>query len=199
MLNISECSKITGYLLPNISILAIKTACMIKCRIIIFILTAVWFFYGCSTMRYIQDPVSQKRQTELKKMRSGNIFTHAGKVFFSLLVSSVIETNTNLIPNNHEFQGFKLINPDDDTLYINMLTDVYWDEDNYCDFLDIRIPPGKKCKIFVPSYANYNLYFSNTPENSDDEMIEIYTGDLKRISLYPGLTKSEEQNYNQIN
>lgn len=172
---------------------------MVRSRNFIFLLVTLFFLYGCNQTRYIQDPVSKKRQSELKKMRSGNIFTHIGKVFFAVLVSSVIETNTNLTPDNQEFKKLKLINPGDDTLYVNMLTDVYWDVDNYCDFLNIQIPPGKKCKIFVPAYANYNLYFSNTPESNDDEMIEIYTGELKRISLYQGLTKPEEQKSNLNN
>lgn len=40
----------------------------------------------------------------------------------------------------------------------------------------------------VPMNAAYNLYFSNTPQSDDDEMIEIYTTDVKRFSLNPGMT-----------
>ena len=70
-----------------------------------------------------------------------------------------------------------------------MLTDAIWDKNDYCDFMDIRIPPQKNCKILVPVATNYNLYFSNTPQNDDDEMLSIFTSDVKNISLYSGLTK----------
>lgn len=80
------------------------------------------------------------------------------------------------------------MNPTKDTMYINMLTDVTWDKNDYCDFMDIRIPPKTNCKVLVPVDANYNLYFSNTPEDDDDEMLEIFTSDINKLSLYPGIT-----------
>jgi hypothetical protein len=79
-----------------------------------------------------------------------------------------------------------------------MLADVYWDEENYCDFMDIRIPPHSNCKVLVPTDANYNLYFSNTQESEDDEKINFYTNGIKKISLYPGLTLNNDTiNLNQ--
>jgi hypothetical protein len=79
-----------------------------------------------------------------------------------------------------------------------MLTDFFWDEDNYCDFMDIRIPPKEKCKLLLPVDANYNVYFSATPEKDDDEHIEINTNDFKRISLYPGLTLPETESEKKL-
>jgi hypothetical protein len=69
-----------------------------------------------------------------------------------------------------------------------MLTDIYWDKDDYCDFMDIRIPPKQSCRILVPVNAVYNVYFSETPQNDDDEMIEIKTSEKSRINLLPGMT-----------
>ncbi len=106
----------------------------------------------------------------------------------SVFSSSALDTEIEWHPSEQEFKKLKLINPTADTMYINMLTDIFWDKNDYCDFMDIRIPPKTECKIFVPVNANYNLYFSNTPQTDDDEMLEIFTTDLKRISLYPGIT-----------
>ena len=154
---------------------------------IIFILTLT----ACNSTKYIHHNLSKERQTELKKMRSKNTFSHIGMAIGSMVLSSALEIEMDLIPN-HEFKKLKLLNSSKDTMYVNMLTDVYWDEDNYCDFYDIRIPPNKKCKIYVPVDANYNLYFSNTSIDTDDEMLEINTNDLKKIFLYPGIISDIE-------
>lgn len=131
---------------------------------------------------------------ELNKHRSGNIFAKIGLTLSSIIVSSTFDMDVALYPQDHEFKKFKIRNASADTLYINMLTDVYWDEYDYCDFLDIQLPPQKKTKILLPVDAAYNLYFSNTSRADDDELIEIYTGNLKKITLYPGLTKPGEIN-----
>ena len=124
----------------------------------------------------------------MQKHRSGNVFSDVGLAFASLFVMAALDVEMDLGPKNQQFKKFKLINPTSDTLFVNMLADVYWDEENYCDFLDIRIPPKSHCKILIPTDSNYNLYFSNTKEESDDEMIEFYSNALKKINLYPGLT-----------
>lgn len=99
-----------------------------------------------------------------------------------------MEVDIGWYPSEQEFKKINLINPTNDTLYVNMLTDVYWDKENYCDFMDIRIPAKKNCKVLVPVNANYNLYFSNTPESTDDEMLKVFTSDIKKVSLSPGIT-----------
>ena len=73
-----------------------------------------------------------------------------------------------------------------------MLTDLEWDENNFCDFMDIRIPPGKKCKLLVPEGAFYNIYFSTTPRSDDDEFFEVFTGDIRKVVLKPGMTVVNE-------
>ena len=165
---------------------------------IFFILFIFTLGISCNTQKYFHDPVSQKRQKELKSHRSGNIFSDIGLTIASIFVLATVDVDMNLYPEGQEFKKLKIINPTNDTLYVNMLTDVFWDEENYCDFMDIRIPAKSKCKVLVPVDANYNLYFSNTVQSDDDELLEINTNDLKKVSLYPGLTKIDEDfNLNQ--
>ena len=161
-----------------------------KTKIITFCI-AVIVLFSCSSSEHFHDPVSRNRQMELKKHRSGNVFADIGLTITSIFISSAINVDVGFYPEGQDFKKLKLANPTTDTIYVNMLTDVYWDEENYCDFMDIRIPPNEKCKILVPVDANYNLYFSTTPESDDDEMLQINTDDIKRISLYPGLTKTK--------
>ncbi len=159
-----------------------------KLNFSILILISVSLISSCITPQYFHDQASCERQKELKKQRSGNIFTGVGLVAASVFMMAAFEIDAGLVPEGREFKKIKIINPTRDTLYVNMLTDVFWDENNYCDFMDIRIPPQKKSWVFVPLNADYNVYFSNTPESEDDEKLEINTGKLKKIALYQGLT-----------
>ena len=161
-----------------------------KNQIVTFLLM-VAFTISCSSPKYFHDTVSRDRQIELKKHRSGNVFADVGLTMASIFISTAVNVELGVYPTGQDFKKLRIINPTSDTLYVNMLTDVYWDENNYCDFMDIRIPPNEKCKMLVPVDANYNLYFSNTLESDDDEMLEINTNKVKKISLYPGLTKTK--------
>ena len=152
------------------------------------VLLSALFFMSCSAPKYIHDTSSFERQKDLRQTRSANVF---GDIFVGIstaCVSAALETDIEFYPSEQQFKKLKLVNPTNDTIYVNMLTDVYWDEDNYCDFMDIRIPPQMNCKVMVPVEANYNLYFSNTPQSDDDEILEIFTNNVKRISLKPGMT-----------
>jgi hypothetical protein len=119
-------------------------------------------------------------------MRSKNTFGNIGIAVGSMVLSSTLDIEMDVL-SEREFKKLKLLNKSKDTMYVNMLTDVYWDEQNFCDFYDIRIPPHKKCKLLVPVDANYNLYFSNTSIDTDDELLEINTSNFSRIALYPGM------------
>lgn len=162
----------------------------------LYITILISLLQSCATPQYFFDESSKKRQKELRQSRSGNvvgdIFVGIGSVF----VGAMLETEIDIYPTDQEFKKLNLINPTTDTMYVNMLTDVYWDEENYCDFMDIRIPPKLNCKVMVPVNANYNLYFSNTPESDDDEMLEIFTTEIKRISLTPGITAVQDTTKN---
>jgi hypothetical protein len=157
-----------------------------------------FLLFSCSSPKYFHDKSSFERQKELKKDRSGNVLSDIGIGILSTFSAAAFEVDLGWYPSEQEFKKINLNNPTNDTIYVNMLTDVYWDENNYCDFMDIRIPPNEKCKVLVPLNANYNLYFSNTSESDDDEMLEIFTNDIKKVSLYPGLTLlNDSTNLNQ--
>jgi len=161
-----------------------------KTRLIAILFVLLLLIFSCRTTAYLHDETSNERQMELKKHRSGNIFGDIGLTLTSIIVLAAADVDPGLYPDGRDFKKIKLQNPTNDTIYVNMLTDVFWDEENYCDFMDIRIPPHKICKMLVPVDANYNIYFSNTPESEDDvEFIEVNTDDVRRLSLYPGLTK----------
>src|SRR5680860_688188 len=155
---------------------------MIKQPTFIILITSILILNSCSAPKHFYDKSSFERQKELKKDRSGNVLSGIALGIVSVFSSAVLDFDVGWYPSDQEFKKMKLINPTSDTIYVNMLTDVYWDEENYCDFMDIRIPPNSNCKVLVPVNANYNLYFSNTAENDDDEMLEIFTSDLKKVS-----------------
>jgi hypothetical protein len=111
----------------------------------------------------------------------------------SVASAAAFDTDVGWYPSEQKFKKLNLVNPTNDTIYVNMLTDVLWDEFDYCDFMDIRIPPKMECKVLVPIDATYNLYFSDTPQSDDDEMLEIFTSDLSKLSLYPGITATNDK------
>lgn len=150
----------------------------------LIIIGVILLLSSCAAPKYIHDTSSYERQKELRSTRGGNV---AGEILLAF-IGAMIDPEMEYIPSDQQFKKLKLINPTNDTIYINMLTDLVWDNENYCDFMDIRIPPKLNCKVMVPMHAAYHLYFSNTPESDDDEMIQIYTTDVKRFTLYPGMT-----------
>lgn len=146
------------------------------------------FLFSCSAPQYFHDSSSLERQKELRNTRSGNVFTDIMLGVATVCVAATLDTEIDFVPHDQNFKNLSLVNPTNDTLYVNMLTDIIWDKNDYCDFMDIRIPPLKTCKVMVPINASYNLYFSPTPESDDDELMEINTSKIKRITLKPGIT-----------
>lgn len=149
---------------------------------------ALLMLYSCASPKYFHDESSYERQKELRGCRSSNVFCDIASGVSSVFFAAMLDSDVEFYPTEQQFKKINLINTSNDTMYVNMLTDVVWDEKGYCDFMDIRIPPQLNCKVMVPIDANYNLYFSNTPESDDDELLEIFTNDVKTISLHPGLT-----------
>lgn len=154
---------------------------------IIFIVLLI-IFNSCSTPNYFHDDTSYKRQKELKSDRATNVSGDILSGLFAISSSVIFNTEPQWSPPSQNLKKLKLNNPSSDTIYVNMLTDLEWDKDHYCDFMDIRIPPKTTCKILVPIEALYNLYFSNTPESEDDELMEIFTSDVSTLNLIPGIT-----------
>lgn len=158
-----------------------------------FVFLCILFFQSCSSPQYFHDESSLERQKELQSNRCNNIFCDVMTGIGSIIFSAATDTEVCYIPSDQQFTKLNLINPTADTIYVNMLTDLIWDKNDYCDFMDIRIPPHLNCKVLVPVFAEYNLYFSNTPESDDDELLQINTSNLKRIVLQPGLTQLSKQ------
>jgi len=162
----------------------------------LIIIIALLVLGACSSPKYIHNKQSNKRQKELQACRSKNIVKDITLCLFSACTLAALDFDINYYPADQQFKKLKLINSTTDTMYVNMLTDVFWDKNNYCDFMDIRIPPKRSTKILVPVDVNYNVYFSNTPENNDDELMHIFTSNIKRISLYPEMTRFLEAKNN---
>ena len=160
----------------------------------LYIVLSALMLVSCTTPRYIHDLSSFERQKELRQTRSSNVFSSVFLGISSAGLSVAFNSDILLFPPDQQFKNLKLQNATIDTMYVNMLSDVYWDENDYCDFMDIRIPPLKSCKIMVPLDANYNLYFSTTPESDDDEMLEFNTNRIKNIALVPGMTLEDVAN-----
>lgn len=144
---------------------------------------------SCSTPGYFHDPLSKERQQELRNARSGNVFSDIFIGVSTAMLSATLDTDIEFEANDRSFKKLKLENTSNDTMYVNMLSDLYWDENDFCDFMDIRIPPKRTCKVMVPMDATYNLYYSTTPEGDDDELLEIFTNDFKKLQLKQGINK----------
>ncbi len=159
-----------------------------KTNITIFAILFLLVQFSCTSSKYIHDQSSIKRQKELRSSRSGKVAADILLTIGSAIFSTATETDMDYIPHDQEFKNFKLINTTNDTMFVNMLTDVSWDNEDYCDFMDIRIPPIENCKILVPLGVNYNIYFGTSVDPEQDEFIEINTSEIRKVALKPGLT-----------
>lgn len=160
----------------------------LKCAIAV---VAVYLLVlSCTTGRFIHDEASVQRHKQLKGIRAGNVIGSALLTTGSIIFSALIGSDEVAMPESEkQLRKITLSNTSRDTLSINMLTDYMISDSTYCDFMNIRIPPGENCRLLMPYRAVYNLYFSNTPEPDDDEMVEINPGSRRKLILYPGMTK----------
>ena len=147
---------------------------------------------SCAAPAYILHEESAARQKKLKNTRTANIALDAFITAGSVLVAAFTGVYINYVPENRQFSRVAIINPSEDTINVNMLTDLLLKDSTFCDFNGIVIPPGEKIRLLVPRGAAYHVYFSNTPEPDDDEMIGIHCDNKKKIYLSPGMTRSEK-------
>ncbi|MFZ5429949.1 MAG: hypothetical protein ACOZDD_06940 [Bacteroidota bacterium] len=143
---------------------------------------------SCTTPRYIHDEASLIQHKKLLKQRQGNVAMNAVITTGSVILSAITGGSNVYTPSGRELKKITFQNVSPDTLFVNLLTDFITRDNIYCDIMDIRIPPEKKCRLLLPNGIRYNVYFSNTPEPEDDEMIEVQTAGKRRIILYPGMT-----------
>lgn len=160
---------------------------MNKKNTFILVLTVVLCCGGCTNTRYLTDPTSIKRQHEMRSHRSG---VNVGDVIVnvaSMVISGALNTPYEVAQSERAFKRIRIINESQDSLYINMVTDILWEENGYCDIMGIVLPPYTRQKLLVPYPAAYNVYFK-TP-GSGEEKLEIRTDSKRRtIRLRPGMT-----------
>lgn len=138
---------------------------------------------SCVSTKYIHDSESKIRLQEFRKTRSENVFWNLGFGVLSTFLAITINVAPAYQISNSQFKKICLENPSTDTLYVNMLTNVHFNDSLYCDFRDIRIPPLKKYRILAPLNADYNLYHRPTFESDNDQKIEFNTSKRRKIIL----------------
>jgi hypothetical protein len=149
---------------------------------------SLMLFSSCVTTKYIVDEDSLLRQKQIHRHRIGNTVGASILTVGSAVLAAFTGIYLQYVPSAN-LKKIILANTGPDTLQVNMLTDQFWKDSIYCDFRDIRIPPGEKCRLLVPVGSVYNLYFSSTTETPDDDELMMFdTSGNKKVRLYPGLT-----------
>lgn len=160
---------------------------VMKNILVIIILSSLLF--SCATPQYIHDPASAERHKKIQGNRGCNTAGCISMALVSILFSAITGSEGDFDTGEKEYKHIVLENTSADTLFVNMLTDHVLDGNMYSDIMDIRIPPATKCRLLLPKDAVYNVYFSNTPEPDDDEMIEFDTGKKKKLLLHAGMIR----------
>ncbi len=148
---------------------------------------------ACHSLSYINDEDSVERQKELHRKRlgntAGNIALSIGSVVGALFTGVYIS----FIPSERKMKRIALVNHSTGTMQVNMLSGETAEAESYCDFLNIRIPPQKTCRLLVPESTMYNLYFREVKDSSDiDEVLELNVSEISKIFLTPGMTFPSE-------
>ena len=148
---------------------------------------------ACITPHYILDRNSYSLQKEIKNKRAGNVFGDVFLTMGSTLLALITGVYIGYAPGERSLKKVALKNDSEDSLQVNMLTDMIWKDSTYADVMNIRIPPGETCRLLIPSGAVYNLYFSSTFDTTDDdEFLVLDPSTMKKVTLYPGLTFPQE-------
>lgn len=160
---------------------------MNRLKTITLVLAAIICFGGCTSTRYLTDTKTIDRQHEMRANRSG---VNVGDVFINianLFISGALNTGFEVSQSERAFKRITIVNESPDSLYVNMVTDVLWKENGYCDIMGIALPAGAHQKLLAPYPAAYNVYF-RTPF-TEEEKLEIRTdSNHRRFVLRPGMT-----------
>ncbi len=89
------------------------------------------FVLSCSSPKYFYDESSLERQKELQNTRCSNVFCDVMLGIGSVFIAVATETDVAYVPSDQQFKKLNLINPGNDTIYVNMLTDLIWDKNDY--------------------------------------------------------------------
>lgn len=151
------------------------------------VLTAVVLCGGCTNTRYLTDPVSIGRQKNMKSNRVGKNIGEGCLNMSLFILAGVLNYDFEPIESERAFKRISVVNQSNDSLYINMVTDILWKEQGYCDVMGIVLPPGAKQKLLLPYPAAYNVYFRSP--DSEEEMLGIRTDSkLRQVNLKPRMT-----------
>jgi hypothetical protein len=158
-----------------------------------FLLALSFLLTSCITYTYIRDAESLTLQKDIQSKRAGNVIGDTFLTLASAVVAAFTGVYVGYTPDGRSLKHLSLVNNSPDTMQVNLISDMKWKDSTYCDFRDIRIPPGKKCRLLVPVNSVYNLYFSNTMNSEeDDEFLEIDANAKSKIILSPGMTFQNE-------
>ena len=161
---------------------------MLPKKTILRLLTAIILFGGCTNTRYLTDPTSIERQHDMRSNRTGGNIGDVCINCFNFFISAILNTGFEVYSSERTFKRISIINQSADSLYVNMVTDIVWKEEGYCDIMGIVLPSGAKQKLLLPYPAAYNVYFQ-TPY-TEEEKLEVRTDNkLRIIKLRQGMTK----------
>jgi hypothetical protein len=152
---------------------------------------------SCTTTKYITDTESLEKHRMMKSTRSGNIVATSVLSVGSVILSLILNTEPIFQPTigSGAFKRVKLKNISQDTLYVNMLSDYELADSIFLDYMGLRIPPQKTCRLLIPHPSNYYIYFSPTTQPGMDEKIEMQSARRRKQVLYPGMTIPLEGDY----
>jgi hypothetical protein len=150
-------------------------------RNLIFILLAAFILGGCASSQYITDKDSIKRQQKMKMHRVG---VNAGTVCLNMLSMTVaVLLNSAYEPFTSEqtSRKIKLVNLESDTMTVNMVTDILFQDSIYCDVMGIVLPPGASQKVLIASPGAYNIYYRTTVK--EEKKLEFYDNRQRVVKL----------------
>lgn len=170
----------------------------------LLVLAATLACGGCTSTRYLTDQATIKRMHEMRGKRTGGNVGDIVVNFGNFFLSALLNTDYQVYSSERSYKRITVVNESNDSLYVNMVTDIKWNDNDYCDILGISLPAGARQKVLAPFPAAYNVYFHKP--GSEEEKLEIRTDEKSRlVRLRPGMTnvtpptENEEQSPNQEN
>jgi hypothetical protein len=162
-------------------------------KICLLILITLIAISGCTSTKYLTDKVSIDRQHDMRRHRTGGNVVDVLLNLTNIIISSTLNSEFEPVQSERAFKKISIQNQSRDSLFVNMVTDVLWKDNEYCDIMGIVLPTGAKQRILVPYPAAYNVYF-RTP-NSEEEHIEIRTDSKTSVfKLQPRMTNDSIPN-----
>lgn len=163
---------------------------------LMLVLTAVVICSSCTSTRYLTDEATIKRQHEMRGKRTGGNVGDVLVNFGNFFLAALLNANYEIYSSERSYKRITVANESTDSLYVNMVTDIKWNDTDFCDIMGIALPAGARQKVLAPFPAAYNVYFRK-PGN-DEEKIEIRTdGKARIIRLKPGMTALSQPEENE--